>query len=271
MATIRAESVRAAPRPTCAASSTTHDDEAGRLTCVAYDFKGNLLEKTRRVIARPRSCCRPSIPPPPDWQHRGLPCRLAGAERRCAGRCMPDRRYRTPRPTTRSTASRLLRYPQDVSGARKELRPHYNRAGALESVAHLTAHSTSSGSPTRQAPARADRLWQRPDDPLRLRPATFRLASAAHGALHHPDRQTYQPDRDAPLQDFAYDYDLAGNIRRSATARPAAACPNTPAGLDALDRAFGYDPLYRLLAAAAANTPPAGRPALAGSARCAGS
>src|SRR5262249_24206447 len=80
-----------------------HHDEAGLLAFDAYDFKGDILEKARQVF---------------DDTGDGL----------------------DPTPYQTSTAYDALKriktmlYPRDVEGARKELRPHYNRAGALDHV-----------------------------------------------------------------------------------------------------------------------------------------
>src|SRR5262249_35278212 len=63
-----------------------------------------------------------------------------------------------------------------------------------------------------------------------------------------PDALTYHPSG-APLQDLAYSYDLVGNLLTLHDRTPASGIPNTPSSIDALDRLFTYDPLYRLLSA----------------------
>ena len=57
---------------------------------------------------------------------------------------------------------------------------------------------------------------------------------------------TYHPTG-ATLQDFAYDYDLAGNILKIRDRTPDCGILNSLQGTNALDRDFTYDPLYRLL------------------------
>jgi len=57
-----------------------------------------------------------------------------------------------------------------------------------------------------------------------------------------------EPERLA-LQDFTYQYDLAGNITAIQDRTPESGIRNTALGTDALDRAFTYDPIYRLLSA----------------------
>ena len=63
-----------------------------------------------------------------------------------------------------------------------------------------------------------------------------------------PAALTYHPTG-APLQDFAYQYDLVGNITAIQDRTPDSGVLNTRLGKDALDRVFTYDPLYRLLSA----------------------
>ena len=52
-----------------------------------------------------------------------------------------------------------------------------------------------------------------------------------------------------PLQDLAYEYDLAGNILAIRDRTPGSGIKDTPQGHDALDRNFTYDALYRLRSA----------------------
>jgi len=65
--------------------------------------------------------------------------------------------------------------------------------------------------------------------------------------------QTYAPGG-VVLQDFAYEYDVAGNILKIHDRTPASGVLNTQLGVDALDRVFEYDPLYRLLSATGRET-----------------
>ncbi|MGH8613065.1 MAG: RHS repeat domain-containing protein [Gammaproteobacteria bacterium] len=63
-----------------------------------------------------------------------------------------------------------------------------------------------------------------------------------------PNPLTYRPTG-AALQDFAYEYDLVGNITQIRDRTPESGIPNSALGTDALNREFIYDPLYRLLSA----------------------
>jgi RHS repeat-associated protein len=51
------------------------------------------------------------------------------------------------------------------------------------------------------------------------------------------------------FQDLSYKYDLVGNILKIHDRTPKSGISNSPIGIDALDRVFTYDPLYRLLSA----------------------
>src|SRR5262249_13528550 len=63
-----------------------------------------------------------------------------------------------------------------------------------------------------------------------------------------PDPLTYHPVANV-LQDFAYEYDLAGNILHLHDRTPESGIPNTLLGTEALDRDFVYDAIYRLRSA----------------------
>ena len=65
-------------------------------------------------------------------------------------------------------------------------------------------------------------------------PRTFRLSRTAQRAILHGRVDfTYQP-AGLPLQDFAYEYDLAGNITTIRDRTPESGIPNTLLGTDAL-------------------------------------
>ena len=64
-----------------------------------------------------------------DWQ----PPAGVTLERHANG-LLDAERYRTTIACDALNRVKAMRYPQDVKGERKELRPHYNRAGDLERV-----------------------------------------------------------------------------------------------------------------------------------------
>jgi RHS repeat-associated protein len=139
-------------------------------------------------------------------------------------------------------------YPQDVSGTRKVLLPHYNRAGALESVkldgtiyVEYIAYNT-----------RGQRMLTALGNGIMIRqnydPKTFRMLRMRTEQYTKPTAFTYHPTGQ-PLQDFAYAYDLVGNMLAMHDRTPESGIPNTPPGTDALDRTFIYEPIYRLFSA----------------------
>jgi RHS repeat-associated protein len=75
-------------------------------------------------------------------------------------------------------------------------------------------------------------------------PHTFRLARL-RSEPYAVDGVTYRPAGDV-LQDLGFGYDLTGNILAIHDRTPGCGVPPT---LDLLDRAFTYDPVYRLLSA----------------------
>ena len=144
---------------------------------------------------------------------------------------------------------KVMRYPQDVNNTRKELRPEYNRAGALERV-----KSDNAAYVDRIAyNAKGQRVLIAYGNGILTRhsydPRTFRLVQMRSERYSQPDALTYRPTG-AALQDFAYEYDLVGNIMAIHDRTPRSGVANSlPLGEDALDRVFSYDPLYRLLLA----------------------
>ncbi len=228
-----------------------HYDEAGRLTFEAYDFKGNLLEKARQVISDD-AILVVFDPPPPDWRVEVFrvdwepPAGTTLSEHTAA--LLDSIEYRTS--TTYDALNRVktMRYPEDVDGTRKELRPRYNRAGALERVElggeTYVDHIAYNAKGQRTLVAYGNQIMTR----YAYGPHTFRLARLHSERYTTPASLTYAPTG-PPLQDFAYDYDLAGNITAIHNRTPESGILDTPLGFDALDRAFTYDPIYRLLSA----------------------
>src|SRR5262249_51120057 len=114
-----------------------HHDEAGLLRFAAYDFKGNLLDKQRQVISATQIVSGFSGPGTVnayrvDWAPDGDSAPAALGARAAALLDPPI--YQTSSAFDALNRIKSARYPQDASGARKELRPTYNRAGALERV-----------------------------------------------------------------------------------------------------------------------------------------
>lgn len=249
-----------------------HYDEAGLLTFETYDFKGNVLEKARRVITDDQ-ILTVFVPAATDgWR--------VGAYRvdwqPPSGKSLSDHaenlldavEYQTSITYDALNRVKTMVFPEDVRSERKVLRPHYNRAGALESVeledrtyvdqiaynakGQRTLIAYGNGVMTRYA----------------YDPKTFRLArmrterytkSVGAGVSYRSNAAT------DPLQDIAYTYDLAGNILNIDDRTPGCGVLNNPEALlynntdqvlaslltagNALIRRFDYDPLYRLISA----------------------
>jgi RHS repeat-associated protein len=228
-----------------------HYDEAGLLTFETYDFKGNVVERVRQVISD-AAILSVFNPPPPNWQVS--PFRVdwqppSGTTlENHAGGLIDATEYRTSIAYDALSRVKLMRYPQDVDGERKELRPQYNRAGALERVklddTSFVEHIAYNAKGQRLLIAYGNGVMTR----YAYDPQTFRLARMRTERYTKPAPFTYQPTG-APLQDFGYEYDLAGNITMIHDRTPESGVPNTLLGTNALDRAFAYDPIYRLLSA----------------------
>ena len=223
-----------------------HYDEAGLVTTAEFDFKGNLLEKERRVIVDE------VIPDelPVDWQP---PVTTLGDREAVL---LDETRYVTT--STYDALNRIvsMRYPEDVEGDRKQLRSTYNRAGALEQVELVRKtgtvdefvetyvdHIAYDANGQRTLVVLGNGVMTR----YAYDPRTFRLSrlrseryTIPRGAEHE-----YVPTGE-PLQDFSYEYDLAGNITTLRDRTPDSGIIDLPLGRHALNREFEYDATYQL-------------------------
>jgi RHS repeat-associated protein len=216
-----------------------HADEAGELTLERYDFKGNLTEKVRRVVD-PAALADPLFRI--DWDNAPA---LAAQDYRVSSRYDAlDRAI-------------SVQYPADVTGARKQLVPAYDRSGALARLdldgASFVTRIAYDAKGQRTLVAYGNGLLTA----CAYDPATFRLARLWSGAATAGAGGRYQPGG-AALQNLGYAYDLAGNVSAIVEVVPGcgvmnnAADPANPAltvklgAGDALVRTFGYDALYRL-------------------------
>ncbi len=245
-------------RPYC------HYDEAGLLTLTAYDFKGNVWEKTRQVIGDAAILSVFETAPANDWQVQAFRVDWQPAEgmtlAKHAASLLDTAKYTTSATYDALNRVKTMRYPQDVEGQRQALQPHYNRAGALERVeldgTTFVEHIAYNAKGQRILIAYGNGIMTR----YAYDPQTFRLARLRSEGYTMPAPFTYRPTG-APRQDLAYTYDLAGNITAIHERTPGSGVPNTPLSVDALDRLFTYDPLYRLLSATGRETDrPLGEP-----------
>jgi RHS repeat-associated protein len=240
-----------------------HYDEAGLLEFERYDFKGNVLEKNRRVITDDAILqVFPESTPDADWIIRAFRVNWDPLEKQEAA-LLDDKRYETSATYDALNRVKTLLYPKDVKGQRKELRPKYNRAGSLESVQLndevFVQHVAYNAKGQRSFVALGNTSVNNPGNTslngvmtcYAHDPRTFRLKRVVSTAFTKIDDGPFRPkplstpeDRKRNLlQDFSYDYDLIGNITHIHDRTPESGIPNR---INALDRLFRYDALYRL-------------------------
>lgn len=209
-----------------------HYDEAGVLHFQRYDFKGNLEEKVRRVVS--------------DAAIAGGWLAVWGAAD--AESVLDAMEYET---STRYDALNRpveIIYPEDVESHRAVLTPHYNRAGALEQVEldgePYVTQITYNAKGQRVLIAYGNGVMTR----FNYDRYTFRLNRMRTERYESPDGDTWT-GTGAPIQDFTYEYDLAGNITSIEDRTQNSGVADTLDGRDRLVRQFEYDPLYRLMEA----------------------
>ncbi len=208
----------------------SHHDEAGTLTLERYDFKGNLLNQMRQVVADAALVSGQVFEM--DWDH---PPVLDAAE------------YGSG--TTYDALNRVVSGTQTVKvgstvTTSKTLKPHYNRGGALESVsldgvAYVMRIAYNARGQRTLVAYGNGMLTRYAYDPRTFRLARLRTEGYTASGMQYLPTGTVR-------QDFAYEYDLAGNIAALHDRTPACGLPAQP---DRLDRLFTYDPFYRLLTA----------------------
>ncbi|MEG3439736.1 SpvB/TcaC N-terminal domain-containing protein [Pannus brasiliensis CCIBt3594] len=229
-----------------------HYDEAGKLTFTAYTFRGKPREKGRQVIRDSQLAGVFAGAGDNGWKVQPYRVNWHPPEgitlETHEASLLEEKVYETSIEYDALDRLKRLYYPRTVRGDRPELLPRYNRAGALTGVTldgsvyihridynakgQRTFIAYGNGTMTRYA-----------HDPL-----TLRLVRARSERYSQPDPLTYRPTG-APLQDFAYGYDLAGNLLELRERVPDCGVIGTLEGKDALDRRFTYDSLYRLLSA----------------------
>lgn len=220
-----------------------HYDESGLVTSEDFDFKSNLLSKKQQVIADAAILQVFENGAANNWEIQAF-----RVDWELGDSLLEAREYVTAMTYDGLNRVKAMQYPEDAEGTRKQLRPQYNRAGALESVGldgetyverivynakgQRTLITYGNGVMTRYA----------------YNPKTFRLQRLHTGDYTQLDDLTYRPTG-AALQDSAYTYDPVGNITRIQDRAVGSGVQTGPLGDHALDRQFTYDPLYRLLSA----------------------
>jgi RHS repeat-associated protein len=242
----------------------THYDEAGRVQLLSYDFKGNLLDKSRQVVADHFFTDQWGNQAVLNWP--ALPADFNTHWDDAADLLNPAARLATNAYQTTTAYDALNRatqvtLPQEAraGGARPVLTPTYNRAGALEQVQLQVGTDPAQGLVARVAyNARGQRLLLARGNGLITRYAydavSFRLQRlCTEGYSTSGDRLIPQGSK---RQDTAYTYDLAGNITRTVENTATSGV----GGSNALTRDFTYDALYRLLSATGRENQPAATP-----------
>ena len=227
-----------------------HYDEAGLLTFETYDFKGNVAEKVRQVIKDDQILSVfGAAAAAPNWQVTAFrvdwqPPTGSTLDSHAAT-LLDATEYRTLMTYDALNRVKTMRYPQDMGGAHQELHPHYNRAGSLERVAldntTYVERIAYNAKGQRTLIAYGNRVLTR----YAYEPKTFRLARLRTERYTQLSADIYHPTGTV-LQDFAYGYDLLGNIWNLQDRTPESGVPTQP---DRLNREFTYDALYRLLSA----------------------
>lgn len=211
-----------------------HYDEAGLQRLERYDFKGNIEETARRVVSD-TAIAGGWIAA---WAATGAESALEGTE------------YVTSTQYDALNRPVNVTYPEDVNGQRAVLTPRYNRAGALEAVEldgePYVTQIAYNAKGQRLLVAYGNRVMTRyAYDPRTFRLARLRSERCADAA---PPDDTWRGTGGAEglFQDFAYTYDLAGNILSIEDDSPNSGIAGSPDGRNRLVRRFGYDPIYRL-------------------------
>jgi RHS repeat-associated protein len=233
-----------------------HFDEAGLLIYPAYDFKGNVLVESRRVVRDDAIVAAQDAASGSGWA--GAAFRVdwedAAAESVLEA---PNQAHETSTRYDALNRPTSVRYPRGADGARSELRPGYDRSGALQRI-----ELDGDVAVERVAyDARGQRILIAYGCGLMTRyaydPRTLKLRRMRTERYAAATPNTYRPTG-PPLQDFAYEYDLRGNMLRLRDRTPGSGVAPLP---DALDREFVHDALYRLTRATgrecdAASSPP---------------
>ncbi len=231
-----------------------HYDEAGRLALPQYDFKGSVVEKSRQVISATQILSVFAAPAADwvvqayrvDWAPDGDSAAAALAARAAA--LLDPASYQTSVSLDALDRATAMRIPRDVLGQRRLLQPRYNRAGALEGVSldgeTYVAHIAYSAKGKRSFVAYGNGVMTR----QAYDPRTFFLSRLRTESFVQEAAGEYRPSGGL-LQDLGYDFDLAGNLLAMHDRAPGSGVPASLQGMDALDRSFAYDALYRLVSA----------------------
>ncbi|MFD0465053.1 RHS repeat domain-containing protein [Microvirga aerilata] len=241
-------------------------DEAGLLTFRLYDFKGQVLDKSRQVI-RDEVMLVAFSAPPADWhvpafRSNWQPPSGIKFETYAAAQLDPTQ-YETSATHDALGRVKSLVYPRDVEGRRRTLVPRYNRAGAIEKITldgqvyvEFAAYNNKG---QRLAVVYGNGLLTTyAHDPHTSR--LKRCWTGRYQRLAGPAPIWRPIDVAEPVQDLAYEHDLVGNVIRISDRTPGSGVIDTLDGPDALHRLFEYDSVYRLVRATGRESTSIGAP-----------
>jgi RHS repeat-associated protein len=208
-------------------------DAAGTVDIDSYDFRGNVLARTRQALADSYFTAAPLTPDVAaarvDWSTATSPP-------------LEPRSYRSDFTYDALNRATAVTAPQDVTGARQVMTRTYNRAGLLQRLEldgiPYVAHAAYNARGQRVLVALGNGILAR----YAYDPATFRLARSRSEPYTEPAPLTYAT-AGRLLQDVVYSQDLVGNILGASDLTPGSGVPGRP---DRLDRTFQYDAVYRL-------------------------
>lgn len=248
-----------------------HHDDAGLTTIDAVDFKGQVLECSRRPIGDAPLLALFADGPRTGW---AIPAFQVDWEP-APGGTLADRErdlldaivYRTTTEVDALGRIVRLRLPADAEGRRRDLRPSYTRGGALARVRLddqvLVERIAYDAKGQRALILLGNGVLTR----YAYDPRSCRLRRLRSERASRPGPATFQP-QGAPIQDLTYEHDLVGNVvtvvdrcggsgiinNPDAAGEADAALARLLAAGDALRRRFTYDPVYRLSSATGRGT-----------------
>jgi RHS repeat-associated protein len=220
-----------------------HYDESGYERINYYDFKGNVLQKIKQVIADTEILQTIKDSKDGGWVTVG--CYRVDWTDLNTG-ILSSTEYQSDMEYDALNRIKKITYPADASSNRKELIPSYNRAGAL----HHVEFDGNEYVKDIAYNAKGQRLLIAYGNGLMTRYSynskTFRLTRLKTEGYTYSGsdyEHTYAYNSGSTKQDFAYIYDKAGNILSITDATP----DSGVGGSGSLERDFSYDALYRLL------------------------
>ncbi len=227
-------------------------DEAGLTTIASYDFKGNPLEKTRKVI-KDSELTSVFAGPPASWAIDTYKVDWNVS----TDSILDSTDYTTSLEYDALNRVTKMTYPEDVGSERKILLPTYNRSGALDKVdlkdnsgatavnyvERIAYNARGQKILTALGNGTMTRYEYRTDNFRLLRMKSEKYDNSSNPLIYVHQSGTIK-------QNFTYQYDLIGNIINLTDTTTGCG----PGGSNSLGRNFGYDALYRLLSATGRET-----------------